>query len=367
MIKKESITSETYKSKNNKMKTLFLILFHFIVITVIGQIPTYYNNVNLSLTGSALKSELSNKITVTHTYQLSYNDIWTVLQQTDLDPNNLNNVFLLYGYNDTDGNPVTDRTRNKNYTGGNAGDWNREHTYAKSLATPSMVTTSPSAGTDAHHLRATDVQQNGNRGSKMFASGSGNAGSVGVYWYPGDEWKGDVARMMMYMYLRYPTQCLPTNVGVGISVASDANMIDLFLQWNAEDTVSLYETNRNNILEGIQGNRNPFIDNPFLATLIWDGIVAQDKWNMTTTINENMLTDYFSVFPNPAHDQINVTVNTNSNSQLMVYNVNGTLVKKYLISGLTQKEIKITELSKGFYLFKFQTEKNVFTKKVVVN
>ena len=99
------------------MKKLFFILFTFLSVFVFGQIPVYYNDVNLTLTGQALKNELANKITVTHTNQLNYSDVWTTLQQTDLDPTNSNNVLLLYGYNDGDGNPITDRTRNKNLNG----------------------------------------------------------------------------------------------------------------------------------------------------------------------------------------------------------------------------------------------------------
>lgn len=345
------------------MKGFFSIVCLLIVISVFGQIPAYYNNVNLTLTGMALKAELANKITVTHTNELDYGDVWDVLEQTDLDPANSNNVLLLYGYDDNDGSVITDRTRSKFQQGGNVGDWNREHTYAQSLATPNMTTSSPNAGTDAHHLRASDVQQNGNRGNRLFAAGSGNAGNAGANWYPGDEWKGDVARMMMYMYLRYPSQCPPNDVGVGTSVAIDPDMIELFLDWNAEDTVSTYETNRNNILEGIQGNRNPFIDNPYLATIIWSGAVAQDKWNMTTTISENDFSNNFSVYPNPASEEVNVTVNLTPNNHLLVYNINGTLIKEYF----NENKVKIDDLSKGVYVFKLQNEKNVITKKVVVN
>lgn len=345
------------------MKGFFSILLFLIVSTTFGQIPVYYDNVNLSLTGMALKAELSNKIIVTHTNELDYSDVWGVLQQTDLDPANSSNVLLLYGYNDGDGNPVTDRTRNKFFNGGSVGDWNREHTYAQSLATPNMTTSSPNAGTDAHHLRASDVQQNGNRGNRLFAAGSGNAGNAGSNWYPGDEWKGDVARMMMYMYLRYPSQCPPNDVGVGTSVTIDPEMIELFLDWNAEDTVSTYETNRNNILEGIQGNRNPFIDNPYLATIIWNGTVAQDKWNMSTTINENDIENYFSIYPNPASEEANVTVNITANDHLLIYSINGTLVKEYF----NENKILVEGLAKGVYIFKLQNKRDIITKKVVIN
>ena len=55
--------------------------------------------------------------------------------------------------------------------------------------------------------------------------------------------------------------------------------IELFLKWNVEDPVSAFEVQRNNVIEGAQGNRNPFIDNPYLATLIWGGTPAENKWN----------------------------------------------------------------------------------------
>ena len=57
-------------------------------------------------------------------------------------------------------------------------------------------------------------------------------------------------------------------------------MPDIFLEWNEEDPVSPFEKTRNNVLQDIQGNRNPFIDNPYLATLIWGGPQAPDSWNI---------------------------------------------------------------------------------------
>ncbi len=264
------------------MKKITLLGLLFLPFLMIAQIPSYYNDVNLSLTGTTLKDELATKIITTHTLFLSYSQVWDASKITDLDPNDAtqSNVILVYGYNDNDGNYITDRTRSKNANGGTAGtDWNREHTYAKSLGTPNLGTSGP--GSDAHHLRPSDVTFNGQRSSKRFAAGSGNAGDSNGGWYAGDEWKGDIARMMMYMYVRYGSQCLPTGVGIGSSSATPDAMIDLFLQWNAEDPISQIEINRNayhgNTANAFaQGNRNPFIDNPAFATQIWGGPQAED-------------------------------------------------------------------------------------------
>lgn len=216
--------------------------------------------------------------------------------QAEEDPENNLNVLLIYGYNDSDGNPVTDKTRaktEKDTGGGVPGKWNREHIFAKSLAIPNLSTEEPGPGTDVHNLRPADSEQNANRSNRKFSDGSGNSAIVSSNggWYPGDEWKGDVARTIMYMYLRYhgdgsrisETQCLPINIGFGNVLTVDSNMIDIFLRWNVEDPVSGFEDQHNAVAEGTQGNRNPFIDNPYLATLIWGGLNAEDRWNLNST------------------------------------------------------------------------------------
>ncbi|AXG71686.1 extracellular ribonuclease [Kordia sp. SMS9] len=277
------------------MKKRLLWLFLAVSITAYAQVPSYYNDVNLSQSGTNLKDELATKIISTHTTFLSYTPgVWNALQQSDVDLSNNSNVLLIYGHNDTDGSVVNDRTRDKFQNGGNVGDWNREHVFAKSLANPNLGTSGP--GADAHNLRACDFQQNSTRNNRKFGTGTGAAGYINPIgnWYPGDEWRGDVARIVMFMYLRYGNQCLPVNVGSGATLTVDANMIDLFLQWNVDDPVSAYEENRNNVLAGIQGNRNPFIDNPAFATQIWGGPQAEDKFNLgndteAPTVPQNLL------------------------------------------------------------------------------
>ncbi len=258
------------------MKQGLTLLFAIALLALNAQIPSYYNDVDLTLTGQDLQAELSIKVTNSQTTILSYTPgVWDALKQSDLDPSNASRVILIYGYNDNDGIVNTDRTRGVDDNGGGSTDWNREHVYPRSLGNPNLGSTGP--GSDAHHLRPADVSRNSDRGNRKFADGSGNSGVTSQgHWYPGDEFKGDVARMMMFMYIRYGNRCLPTNVGVGSSAASDANMLNLFLEWNAEDPVSPLEQQRNPIIENLQGNRNPFIDNPAFATQIWGGPQAED-------------------------------------------------------------------------------------------
>lgn len=256
-----------------------LLPFYLLILSlsVSAQIPNYYNDVNVNLSGTALKDALATKIISSHHTFLSYTPgVWDALKQTDLDPTDTSKVLLIYGWNDADSDITNDRTRGKDVHGGGSGVWNREHVYSKSLASPNLGTTG--AGADAHNLRPADAQRNSSRSNRKFAAGSGTPSYITAqgHWYPGDEWKGDVARMMMYMYLRYGNQTLPTGVAVGPTVATDVNMVQLLLQWNAEDPVSDLEKQRNPVLEQLQGNRNPFIDNPAFATQIWGGPQAED-------------------------------------------------------------------------------------------
>lgn len=267
------------------MRILLSFLALCFVYSSFAQVPAYYNNVNLSATGQSLKANLANKIISSQSQTISYTPgVWNALRQTDLSSSNASRVVLIYGYNDSDGNSTTDRTRSKYSNGGGSTDWNREHVYPKSLGTPSFGSSGP--GSDLHHIRASDVTRNSYRGNRKFASGSGNSAITAQgNWYPGDEFKGDIARMVLYMYLRYGTRCLPKNVGIGTLVSNDQNMVELFLQWNAEDPVSSLETQRNDVIENLIGNRNPFIDNPAFATQIWGGQQAEDRFGTGSGTN----------------------------------------------------------------------------------
>ncbi|AUC22478.1 hypothetical protein BTO15_10435 [Polaribacter sejongensis] len=262
-----------------KKNLLLLLLF---LTTIISAQEQYYNGVNLNQEGLALKEELANKTIAAHTNILSYG--WPALQATDVNPENDQEVLLIYGYTDST-TGTTSRRRGIDDHGGDSDEWNREHVYAKSLGTPNLGTSGP--GADGHHLRPSDVGFNSQRGSLKFADGSGNAGTVSGGWYPGDEWKGDVARIMMYMYIRYADQCKPTGVGIGSTASTPDDMIDLFLEWNVEDPVSDFERQRNTYHDSreqyAQGNRNPFIDNAYLATRIWGGDAAVDSWGIYTS------------------------------------------------------------------------------------
>ncbi|WP_290844135.1 endonuclease [Flavobacterium sp.] len=330
----------------------------------------YYNGFNFNLTGTALKNALATLTQNKHTHQLTYAQVWDALQLVDRDPSNLSNVFLVYGWeNGADSDVTNDRSRDRFNNGGSNGQWNREHTFAQALGNPALGQEGP--GSDAHHLRASDVQRNNSRGNLKYAAGSGvQSSTVNGGWFPGDEWKGDIARMIMYMYLHYGSQCLPTFVGAGAVAASDANMPQIFLQWNAEDPVSQYEDNRNTYMGSTsntyaQGNRNPFIDNPYLATVIWGGPVAQNRWPNLATADYTWYSTV-SVYPNPTHDKVNISSDRDL-EEIEVISVNGQVVRKIEHPVFVDQTFSIDNLPQGFYMIKLSSGNQSLVKKVIVN
>lgn len=224
---------------------------------------TYYADA-IGKTGTALKDSLHEIISDQST--ISYSAVWNALKVTDQDPNNSSNVILLY----------SGISRSKSLNGGNTGNWNREHVWAQSHGD---FGTSAGPGTDLHHLRPEDVQVNSIRGNKDFDNGgssftnSGGSLTDSNSFEPRDAVKGDVARMILYMAVRYEGDDswpdLETNDSINGSVPYHGRL-SVLKQWNDEDPPSAFEERRNEVIyDSYQGNRNPFIDHPEWVEAIW--------------------------------------------------------------------------------------------------
>lgn len=363
------------------MKITYTLLLSFISILGLAQAGSpaspYYDGFDFTQTGSTLQFSLSDKIISTHTRLLTYQDAEDAIKIIDRDPQDESNqtVLLVYGFSENkcpenSADFPDHRRRNRFDDGTNSCQWNREHTYPKSRGIPDLGTDGP--GADVHHLRASDVNRNADRGNSKFGPGDGNSGYFNGYWYPGDEWKGDIARMMMYMYLRYENQCLPKNVAVGNLVSSDINMVDLLLQWNVEDPVSEFEDKRNTYLGNTdnffaQGNRNPFIDNPYLATLIWGGTPAENRWPSLSTNASFDWSSSISVYPNPTQNH-EVKVSSNiAIKAIQLINTNGQIVKEYKTFSNADHEVTLDNLPTGFFFVKINSNEGSTIRKVIVH
>ena len=203
----------------------------------------------------------------------SYAQLKTILPQSDADPNDPSKMILLY----------TGRSQGGGIAQNNEADgWNREHVWPLSKLGGDTGLT---AGHDAHHIRPADVSVNSARGnlefglattvvSDTYATGSSKCKKSDYYFEPRDEVKGDIARMLFYMAVRYEGD---VSGEADLELVFDAlgkttyeiGNLELLLEWNRIDPVDDFERNRNNVIYTYQNNRNPFIDYPSLADLIW--------------------------------------------------------------------------------------------------
>ena len=225
---------------------------------------TSYSQANLK---TALHNIIKGQTKIEYTDNSSDMDVWRALEKTDEDPNNSDNVILLYL-----GKSIPKANKAKN----NQKDfWNREHVWAKSRGD---FGTRLGAGTDLHHLRPSDATVNSARGNKWFDNG-GNIHSEAKEcrtdsdsWEPRDAVKGDIARMMFYMAVRYEKED-----GVDLELTNNPQdnknpehgVLSTLLKWHKADPVDDFEKKRNETIYSIQGNRNPFIDFPDFANYIF--------------------------------------------------------------------------------------------------
>jgi len=223
-----------------------------------NELTAYYSSMDFTKIETPLYEDLATLTIAKHTTFLQYTQRHNYLYNADADPANSDNVLLLYSGVSTFW---------KEYQSGSNSyspqTFNTEHVYPKSKLG------NEHSKADLHHLRTCNIGVNTDRGNLAFTDSSGTHGVKNGAWYPGDDWKGDVARMILYVNLRYD-EPLTSDIST--------DDINLFLKWNVEDPVSALEIQRNNVIANAQGNRNPFIDNPYLVTVIFGGDAAENRW-----------------------------------------------------------------------------------------
>jgi len=252
-----------------------------------AEVKTYYQGVDLTQKGNDLKSELYDKIKGHTGY--SYSSLAGIMKTTDRDWNlspdkNDSNPYMVFIYGTYNFNASTAKKHN-------ASMWDKEHIWAKSRGAFGKST---GAGSDLHHLRASDKYNNNGRSNFDFGrvdtlkkwvaddNGKGtNSGKVGFQngfsgrevYEPMDIYKGDVARAIFYMATRYsvgsPTLSIVEEVSLPTSSPGKIGILSILLEWNKLDPVDEFEFNRNGLVQQYQKNRNPFIDYPYLADAIW--------------------------------------------------------------------------------------------------
>ena len=254
------------------MKKVFY-LFTIISTTLMAQTTNYYESCN-GLSGEALRAELHNIIKDHQSF--SYTTTKTILREADEDYNNPDKIILVYT-----GNSIDKFDFASNFE---PDFWNREHVWPKShgdfdAGDPFEVP----AYTDAHNLKPVDHSMNTLRGEKDFENGGDvvfngssltDCFSTNSTFEPRNEVKGDIARMIFYMDLRYEGGSGEPNLVVVEGLTTYPNpqigSLSTLLEWHEQDPPDAFEKRRNDVIFKWQGNRNPFIDYPEFVNYLYN-------------------------------------------------------------------------------------------------
>ena len=243
-----------------------------IVSTEIADAATsdYYASLNENLTGTAFRAELASLITSTHKYNPTYDGLRNIFDESDADPNKSGNILWFY--------TGTSVSFNGSFNTGT----NREHVWPKNAGRAFPETTD--AGSDAHHLRPANSSLNSTRSNNNFgevATTSGNivkengsstyanpAYQANSVFYPGVGYRGATARILMYVQTRWGDKYSLTFV-LGQGNNKTIGDIEDLMKWHLEEPPTAEEKARNEAVYAVQGNRNPFIDHPEYAEMIY--------------------------------------------------------------------------------------------------
>lgn len=292
---------------------------------------TYYNGITAT-SGKQLAAQLHDLTATQHRTYTSYDDVGKNLYQQNTDQYYDSNNQKVTGYIQEFYTGVQWPNAWTPTAGDTTGGYNREHVWCKSQSGGLWKETG--AGSDMHQIRPTEVTLNSSRNNTIYGPvtnrdshkkyarfGTNTTYALGGYndgsaFEPLDNRKGDVARILLYIYIHYNSYTVSelfdnygTTNGNGsptyftstflpltyiVNKSTEEEAIQLLLDWNTSDPVDYSETKRNNQVAVYQGNRNPFIDNPSYADSIWGdatGITAISKTSAnlvtgaTTTIN----------------------------------------------------------------------------------
>lgn len=328
-------------------------------------IPNGYYDSLEGLSGNALRQAVQDIVANPAVVRAhSYGDVTDMLLEADRNPQNGSQVWMMY----------VESPRSKlDYQLGssNVGVWNREHIWPQSRGGFADGTSSFSDGitiwlptgpddilaghSDAHHIRAEDGSENTSRSNRDYGSDyNGPAGNQG-------SWRGDVARALFYMAVRYNGLSLVNGNPVDSTVGQMGDLASL-LAWNLADPADDFEMHRNNYIATWQQNRNPFIDYPLLANYIF-GSNFGEPWSFALQ-NPELETSALWVYPNPAKGQVQVQ-NITEPTQCFLWDMSGKKISEYTL--VTSDALSLEGIAPGLYILQLQSETQQKTIKLQVH
>jgi endonuclease I len=351
-----------------RKNTIFFLAALIWQLTLFSQPAGYYSTAD-GKSGSGLQQALHDIID-NHT-ELTYAQLWTAFQTTDKKSDG--KVWDMYS-DIPGGTPAYTYQFISDQCGNYASEgdcYNREHSFPKSWfndLTPMY--------TDLFHLYPTDGKVNGMRGNYPFGvvssptwiSTNGSRlgscsypGYTGVVFEPVNGYKGDFARSYFYMATRYykeDTGWLGSDMVTGSQPKDWA--IKMLMEWHKNDPVSQKEKDRNDAAYLLQGNRNPYIDDPTYADKIWG--TQNGSEDISSLLPE------LKIYPNPADGFITIEFPgfDGSDQNISVTDISGRIILKGSYDAHPVK-LDISNFERGVYILTVEQQGRILRGRFVVS
>jgi hypothetical protein len=254
--------------------------------------------------------------------------------------------------------------------------FSREHTWCVSWM-PSGGSTGLNEYADQHHLftvnqnNANGVRSNHPLGEVVTPTSTYLQGMLGLdangnlVYEPRDAQKGDAARALLYMTLRYNgingfnwTFNQLNNV-ILPALNEDPQDLQTLINWHFSDLPDNYEIAKNDFIQSIQQNRNPFVDRPEWVNLInFNTLTAAAAPGMVMNYEEDETLYNLSVYPNPSEDILWFNLPVSETAQLRIFDMTGRIVSNELIQTEGQRvmSIQTNEYTSGAYILEISTD-----------
>ncbi len=291
----------------------------------------------------------------------TYAEVVEILKQADQNPENSNQVWCVYL-------EIGRAKLDYQTTASSVGKWNKEHVFPRSRGGFNSIAADEEingidvfwntnadslrhGNSDVHALRAVDGPENSSRGNQFYGQYNGPSGTLGGF-------KGDVARSIFYMAVRY--NALEVVDGYPEGIAGQFGDLQTLLNWHRNDPPDDFEMNRNNIVYQWQYNRNPFIDQPDMVEYIWGNMIGQ-VWQQELSTDEATLLN-LSVYPNPATNRLYFKGVQNT-TDIHILSIDGRQLLNHTITGDTHIDLNLTS---GLYILNISSHNQTISKKIIV-
>jgi len=261
-----------------------------------------------------------------------------------------------------------------------ANGFSREHTYCHSWMPINPADARPEYN-DYHHLfptnqnQANSIRSNYPLGKVVTVTNTylgakfGQDANGHTVYEPRDEHKGDAARAMLYEAVCYngvdgTDWSLPDNIAQNIPYGQDQSILKA---WHFQDLPSSWEISRNDFIDSLQDNRNPFIDNPQYVCFVNFSNMNYETLGCLAGIEmQDQLDAAFTVYPNPSHGEVFLQVNTTTISRYEIIDMQGRTIVSKDVNDLSVAILNTAGIRAGSYIVKAVTPYGSVQRSLVI-